>query len=651
MNWGAGGGRISLGGSMGRGGPPEAGRSNLAQSEADYGKAFDSRVLKRLWTFVAPFKLRVVVGAVMLVIYTFANNVMVPLIPGLAFNQLTKHSGRGLLLVCGLFVLNNLILWISRYQQQYQMIWVGQHALYNVSARLFRHIASLSLEFFDRNETGRVMARMQNDVTVLQATLSNGVLDILGSVLALLFLFGLVISLNWQLGLMVFSTVPVMALVLWIWQRSARRNFLAARAAISSVNASIQENVSGIRVIQSLSRERRNSANFDEVNTRNRDANLRASRTSALVQPMVEFIAACSLAIVIIVGGIYVINGHMLAGFLITFIFASNRFFDPIREATQQYINMQRATVAAERIFEILDTEQMVKDAPDAMVLDDPHGEVEFRDVGFEYVPGVEVLHDFNLHVGAGEHIALVGQTGAGKSTIISLLARFYDVTQGAVLVDGHDVRTLTMDSLRRSLGIVLQDPVLFLGTVHDNIAYGKPDATDAEIEAAARAVGAHEMIMRLPQGYKTDIHPNASNLSVGQRQLVTLARAMLVQPAVLLLDEATAGIDPHTEAVLQRGLSELMKGRSAIVIAHRLSTVRNADRIIVMEHGTVVEEGNHEQLMALGGIHYSLSTTGFREAAVNEAAEPAEPLPAAGGVGIRGAGGGGGRGMGGGRG
>jgi ABC-type multidrug transport system fused ATPase/permease subunit len=612
MMGGGAGGRINLGGAIG-GGPPGSNRANLANSEADFGKAFDWHILRRLWEFMSPFKLRVSVGVFMLFVYT-GTMTFYPLIPGYGINAVKDHDTGGLLLWTAIFFVNSVVMWISQYEQVYQMTWVGQHALYGVSSTMFQHIASLSLEFFDKNETGRVMARMQNDVTVLQATLSNGVLQIFGSVLSLVGIFVTMMVLNWQLGLLVFSMVPVMAGSLWYWQRLARGSFLAARAAISSVNASIEENVSGIRVIQSLSRERRNAAAFDGVNSANLQTNLKASRVSALIQPIVELVAATATAIAILAGGIYVLHGELTLGFLISFVIFTNRFFDPIRDATQQYINLQRATVAAERIFEILDTPEVVQDAPDARPLPDGPGAVDFNHVRFEYVPGVPALRDLDLHIRAGERVAIVGPTGAGKSTVISLLARFYDVTDGSILVDGNDVRTLTQASLRRSMGIVLQDPVLFLGSVRDNIAYGKPDATDAEIERAARAVGAHDMILRLPDGYATAVAPNASNLSIGQRQLVTLARAMLIDPRILILDEATAGIDPHTEAMLQRGLRELLAGRTSIVIAHRLSTIRDSDRIIVIEQGTVTEQGTHEELMRLRGTYYTLSTTGFRD-------------------------------------
>ncbi len=615
MMFGGGGpGGINLGGNLGRGaGITGLNRTALAQSEEDYGKAFDPIVIKRMWRFVAPYKLRVAVSILLLFIYTAAV-ILNPLIPGLAINQVQDHNSRGLLLMCGLFMVNSVVMWLAQYQQTFQMTWVGQHALYNVSSAMFRHITHLSLAFFDQNETGRVMARMQNDVTVLQATLSSGFITILGSLLSLGGIFVTLLLLNWRLALLVFITVPVMAGSLWVWQRQSRRSFLAARAAISSVNASIQENVSGARVIQSLSRERVNTGEFDRVNAQNLNTNLKASRAAAFVQPIVELVAAAAMAIAVLVGGSMVLDGALKLGFLVSFLLYTNRFFDPIRDATQQYINLQRATVAAERIFEILDTPQTVTEKPGAIALGDVRGEVEFRDVRFGYRPGIEVLHGVDLHVRPGEHVAIVGQTGAGKSTIISLLARFYDVSGGAVLVDGHDLRDVSLQSLRRSMGIVLQDPFLFLGTVRDNIVYGRPEASDAEVEAAARAVNAHEMIMRLPKGYDMPVMPNSSNLSVGQRQLISLARAMLVQPRILCLDEATAGIDPRTEAVLQRGIATLMEGRTAIVIAHRLSTVRNADRIVVFDQGCIVEEGTHEQLMQLGGVYHTLSTMGFKD-------------------------------------
>ena len=599
------------GGGVGQGGGNN--RQGLATSEEDFGKAFDPRVIGRLWRYAAPFKKRIALGVFLLLLNSGAT-VLNPLIPGLAINRIQDHDNGGLIVMSLFYLGNNTVLWLSQYQQVYQMTWVGQHALYRVASDMFEHIASLSLSFFDQNETGRVMARMQNDVTVLQQMLSNGMISIFGSLISLVGILVILFVLNWRLAALVSLSVPIMAGALWIWQSRARRTFLAARATISAVNASIQENVSGARVIQSLSREDVNSRAFESVNSENMRASVQAGQVAAIVQPMVAFIGAVTLALAIFVGGSMVLSGDMQIGFLVSFALYINRFFDPIREMTQQYTNMQRATVAAERVFEILDWPSEVADKPDASELPPTRGEVEFRDVRFGYSEDIEVLHGINLKIEPGEHVALVGATGAGKSTIISLVARFYDVTDGAVLVDGHDIRDVTLASLRRNMGIVLQDPFIFSGTVRDNIAFGRPDATDEEIEAAAKAVGVHDLILRLEKGYLTRVLPSGANLSLGQRQLISFARAMLVSPSILMLDEATAGIDTQTEVILQRGVANLMEGRTSIVIAHRLSTIRDSDRIIVLKDGRIAEEGNHRSLMQAQGIYYDFYTMGFRE-------------------------------------
>ena len=606
---------LALGSSAGMGGGP-AQRMGLASSEEDFGKAFDPRVIGRLWKYASPFKMRIALSVVFLVLNSLAT-ILTPLIPGLAINAIVDGNETRLYVMCAAFLANNTILWLTSYQQVYQMTWVGQHALYRVSSDLFNHIGSLSLRFFDENETGRVMARMQNDVTVLQQVLSNGMISIFGSLIALIGILITLFILDWELAALVSISVPIMAATLWIWQRYARRSFLQARATISTVNATIQESVSGVRVIQSVSRERINSRSFNAVNEENRNANVESGKVSALVQPLVALIAACALAIAIFVGGSKVLDGSMQIGFLVSFTLYINRFFDPIRDMTQQYTNMQRATVAAERIFEILDWPQEVSDAPDAIELETITGDVEFKDVHFAYaMNNIEVIKGLNLHIRSGEHIALVGPTGAGKSTIISLLARFYDVTGGEVLVDGHDIRGVTMQSLRRQMGIVLQDPFIFMGTLRENITFGRPDATDEEVSRAAEAVGLHELIEQMPKGYHTRVLPGGSNLSLGQRQLISLARALLVSPRILMLDEATAGIDTQTEALLQAGIARVMEGRTAIVIAHRLSTIRDSDRIVVLRGGEIAEIGNHNQLMELGGLYADLYSMGFRDVA-----------------------------------
>ncbi|MGE3074155.1 MAG: ABC transporter ATP-binding protein [Dehalococcoidia bacterium] len=618
MMFGGGGGfsrNLALGSSQGMGAGP-AQRLGLASSEEDFGKAFDPRVIGRLWRYAAPFKGRIALSVVFLVINSLAT-ILTPLLPGLAINALVDRNEQQLYIICAAFFANNTIVWLSAYQQVYQMTWVGQHALFRVSSDLFGHIGGLSLRFFDENETGRVMARMQNDVSVLQNMLSNGMISIFGSLIALVGILITLFVLNWELAALVSISVPVMAVTLWIWQHYARRSFLQARATISAVNATIQENVSGVRVIQSVSRERINTRSFANVNDDNRNANVEAGRISAIVQPLVALIAACAMAVAIFVGGGMVLDGTMQIGFLVSFTLYIDRFFTPIREMTQQYTNMQRATVAAERIFEILDWPQEVSDAPNATELERISGDIEFRDVRFAYaMNNIEVIKGINLHIKPGEHVAIVGTTGAGKSTLISLLARFYDVTDGAILVDGQDIRQVTMESLRRNMGIVLQDPFIFHGTIRDNITFGKPNATQEEVERAADAVGLHDLIARMDKGYDTRVLPGGANLSLGQRQLISLARALLVSPGILMLDEATAGIDTQTEALLQKGIEKVMHGRSAIVIAHRLSTIRDSDRIIVLRHGEIAEEGNHDELMRHGGLYADLYSMGFRDTA-----------------------------------
>ncbi|MEK7216829.1 MAG: ABC transporter ATP-binding protein, partial [Chloroflexota bacterium] len=399
-----------------------------------------------------------------------------------------------------------------------------------------------------------------------------------------------------QAGTMTFAVMPALVVIMLVWQRLARNAFMQVRPAIAIVNAGLQENISGVRVIQSLTRERRNSQEFDRVNAAHFNANVQAGRLSAVVQPLVEVLVAVATALVVVFGGNQVLSGELAVGELVAFTLYVQRFFDPIRELTMQYTQFQRAMVGGERIFEVLDTEPQVVDRAAAADLPPVQGRVRFENVQFEYIPGIPVIRGVDLDVAPGETVALVGATGAGKSSLFSLLARFYDVTAGAITVDGWDIRSVTQASLRRQLGIVLQDPFLFTGSVRDNIRYGRLEALDAEVEEAARMVGAHDFIVRLEQGYDTQLHERGGNLSVGQRQLISFARALLAEPRILMLDEATANVDTQTEQVIQRALGRLLRNRTSFVIAHRLSTVRDADRIVVLERGRIVEQGTHDE-------------------------------------------------------
>ncbi|MGE0540444.1 MAG: ABC transporter ATP-binding protein [Dehalococcoidia bacterium] len=616
MGFGIGGGRMGSG--MGLGGFNRSSlmSSDLAHGEQDFGKAFDPRLYRRLWRYIAPFKLRLSVSLMLMVVYTGAQIAQPLLIKSAVDRAIIPRDAAVLTGLVIAYVAVSAASWLAQYQQVYLMTYVGQHALFRLASDLFEHIQSLSLSFFDQNETGRIMARVQNDVSVLQQLLQSGIISIFSNALLLAGILVTLFLLNWRLALVTCAVLPLMVGLTAVWRRFARQSFRRSRAAISAVNASLQENVSGVRVIQSLSRERHNARQFDEVNRHNRDVNVGATRISALLLPLVEVVSALAMASVVVVGGTMVLNGTIALGAVVAFTVYINTFFDPIRDLVQIYSNLQRATVAGERIFEVLDTQSEVRDRPGAIALPPVQGEVSFEHVEFSYIEGIPVLRDLNLLARPGESVALVGHTGAGKSTVISLLTRFYDVSGGRITIDGHDIRDVTMHSLRRQVAVVLQDPVLFSGTVADNIRFSRPEATAAEVEAAARLVGLHDLVMRLELGYDTPIRERGSNLSMGQRQLISFARAVVAQPRILVLDEATANIDTATEHVIQEGLHRLLAGRTSFVIAHRLATIKNADHIVVLDAGRVAEEGTHNALMARRGAYYTLYSMGFETAA-----------------------------------
>lgn len=589
--------------------------NSLATADEDMSGRFDWRLITRFLPYLSRYKSATWLSVVLMLVYT-GLNLANPFLIGVAIdNFIGPQNLQGLALISVLLLILNIAMWQAQYWQIWMMSWVGEQVLYQLSADMFTHLQWLSLAFYDRTQIGRVMSRLQSDIDVLESMLNSGLLSMLSSVVALVGIVVVMLAMNLPLALLTFTVLPFMVLIASFWQKHAERSFRETRAAISLVNATLQENISGMRVIQSMVREDRNSAEFDDLNAFNRDTNLTASRVAALVLPLVEVVAAVAMALAIAFGGWQISHHQLQVGILVAFILYINRFFDPIRDLSQQYTQLQRSGVAAERIFQILGMPVEIKDRPNAGALPQITGTVEFADVVFGYKPGIPVLHKLNLNIHAGQTVAIVGPTGAGKSTIAGLIERFYDVWEGSVKIDGIDVREVTAGSLRSQIGIVLQEPFLFTGTIRENIRYGKLSASDAEVEEAARVIGAHDLILTLPDGYNTEIRERGRNLSMGQRQMIAFARALLADPRILILDEATANIDTFTEMLVQQGLAKLLYGRTALVIAHRLSTIKGADLIVVLQHGTIVEQGTHSELLQQEGAYAALYAMGFRHA------------------------------------
>jgi len=577
-------------------------------------RAQDTRaVLKRTTGYLKPFWPQLLIVLILIVVGTLAQ-LAGPYLIGLAVDKFIIGGdkaglARTMLLLLGAYAVS----WITSSGQFYLMTIVAQQALHQLRGQIFDQLQRLPLSFYDFNEAGDLMSRLTNDTDTIGHVMNMGLTRLISSVLTLVGIILAMLRLNVRLALVSYTILPVMVVATVLFSQRARHAFRRTRETIGQVSAELEEGISGVKVVQAFSREEISQARFAQASAANRDANVEAVGITSAFSPTMDVLSTIATAIVAGYGGYLVINDLVTVGVIISFLTYVRSFYEPIQAVSMIYTNLQSALAGAERIFELLDEPVPLADAPDAIDMPRIEGHVAFDGVSFAYRDGESVLENVSLVAEPGQTVALVGETGAGKTTIASLIARFYDAKTGAVRVDGRDVRSVTRASLRRQMGIVLQDPFLFSGAVADNIRYGQLDATDEEVEAAARLVNAHDFISRLPQGYQTELTERGSNLSQGQRQLISFARAVLADPRILILDEATSSVDTRTERLIQQALGHLLQGRTSFVIAHRLSTVREADQVLVIEDGRIVERGTHKTLLAQQGVYHRLYMSQFR--------------------------------------
>ncbi len=583
------------------------------------GKAYDGRIARRLLEYLVPYRRRVVLVSIA-VILGIAADLMIPYLLSEVVNQLSGDGDlsdrTGIINLLGVTaVVVLMVRFLSNWAETYLTSWLGNRVVYDLRDVMFRHLQKLSVSYTDRRGVGAVMTRIQNDVSVINELFSDGVVGLAANLLVLLAIIVVMLVINWQLALLAFIVLPIMIGVVSVWRRYSVDAYRSTRRTIGAVNGDLAESIDGVRVVQAFGQETGKHRQFDGLNRANLIANIDAARLGAVLLPIAITVGSIATVLVLYAGGRFVFDLSLSVGDLIFFVALVDRFFQPIRELSQQYTLLQAGMAAGERIFDLLDSEPEVEDRPDAKELPRIEGHVQFEGVTFGYSrSGEEILHGIDLDVQPGRMLALVGETGAGKSTIISLMLRFADVWDGRVSVDGYDVRDITQASLRRQCGVVLQDAFLFPGSVRENLRFGRPEATDTEIEDAARAVGAHDFVSKLPEGYDTDLQERGGRLSAGQRQLLSFARALLADPRILVLDEATSNIDTTTEFALQVAQRRLLAGRTSVVVAHRLTTIRDADEVVVLQYGKVIERGTHDELIAADGYYAELVRTQWRE-------------------------------------
>ncbi|AIQ34785.1 ABC transporter ATP-binding protein [Paenibacillus sp. FSL R5-0345] len=581
-------------------------------------KAFDWKQFTRLFSYMKPYAKQMLPLVSIMMILGTITKLTVPFLTSLAIDRaIAPKVGNPSLtllysLTAGVIVLY-LIQWIAGvYRIKYTNI-IGQRVIYDLRSDLFKHIQKLSFNFFDKRPAGSVLVRVTNDINSLQDLFTNGVVNLMIDCVQLLGITIILLLINWKLGLVVMVTVPIMFFISTKLRQKIRIAWQDVRMKNSRINSHLNESIQGIRVTQAYTQERENMNYFDFMNTDSKKSWNKASAMNQAFGPMIEITGGFGTMILFWLGAYLIQSGELTVGMLVAFSSYVSNFWDPINRLGQMYNQLLVAMASSERIFEYLDEQPSVQDNPGAKPLETIRGDINFNKVVFEYEKGRAALKGIDLDVKAGQSIALVGHTGSGKSTIINLIGRFYDIKSGRITIDGEDIREVTLDSLRRQIGIVLQDTFIFSGTIRDNIRFGRLDATDEEVENAAKAVDAHDFIMKLPGGYETEVEERGSALSMGQRQLLSFARALLANPRILILDEATASIDTETELKIQEALKILLQGRTSFIVAHRLSTIRHADKIVVLDHGEIKEEGTHRELTSRDGVYNGLIEAQFR--------------------------------------